>query len=100
VLQYAHHDISKPNTTTGFGHCPQMWLGVEVLGCIRTSSVDSRLSTKSAFVLALDMRHPSHNQPWIPCWLSSAMAQCACHAVTTPLAAMKAVCLFTGAQHW
>ncbi len=48
------------------------------------------------------LRHEAscHNQPWIPCWLSSARAQCACHALTTPLAAMTAFCLFTGAQHW
>ncbi len=35
-----------------------------------------------------------------PCWLSSARAQCAWHALTTPFAAMTAFCLLTGAQHW
>ncbi len=101
MSQHAHHDTSKPNATTGSGHCPQMWLRVEVLGCLCNSSVDSSLSTKSAFGLVLDIRHSAHNQPWILCWLSSARAQCACHALMTlPLAAMTAFCLFIGAQHW
>lgn len=104
--QYAHHDTSEPAASIGLGHCPQMWLRVEVLNCLCNSSVDSCMNTKSAFGLALDIKHTAHNQPWIPCWLSSAKAQCACHALTTtpltttPLAAMIAFCLFIGAQHW
>ena len=47
--QNAHRDTSKGNATTGSGHCPQMWPGVEVLGCTCKVFADSCLSTKSAW---------------------------------------------------